>query len=56
MFADSLVPQEAWAVLDKLDEKIPLKWIMPNDGGYVPLLNCPLMQLLSNISVTNKLS
>lgn len=38
MFAESLVTQEAWAVLDKLDEKIALKWIMPDKGGCVPFL------------------
>ncbi|EIM87275.1 alpha/beta-hydrolase [Stereum hirsutum FP-91666 SS1] len=33
VFAESLVTHEAWAVLDKLDEKIALKWIMPGEGG-----------------------
>lgn len=37
VFAEARVPQEAWAVLDKLDERIALKWIMPGEGGYVCL-------------------
>lgn len=32
-FTNRALPWETWVLLDKLDERIELRWIIPNDSG-----------------------
>lgn len=53
-FANQVSPFETWELLEKLDNEITLRWVVP-EKSYV-LQRCPVQSWLGDADVTHRLS